>query len=492
MCSTLVWSKLLINSAIIQPWVWMEALVVAAFNEVCRVSDTTLECEDPVPKLRKMAVCTLCLDALQNCLSPSNIASKVIAPLTELSSQFSSYALNVSVPVSLIVRHRIAHLYLKKNGEKRELNDIPSVKEVIKLVINSYIKTNFKAINVDLDSPFHINVILTHPEVMEDCQFLAKLFPKSFPRNGKNLSCSDFSHKLLDKLLESTNDEDILRRKVEIPPAESSVSCKINRVHFEHDSIFLAGRYNKYSRELSQTPWVIDGDRIMKTSVQELITEHIFPLLKPNGEYCKTLQSYIIFSASGREDVDVRCLGLGRPFVLECVNPRNVNFSQNDLNDIEKTINSSTTDIAVKFLQKVSKNEIQKLKEGEQEKTKIYSCICCCKDEITQEQLNELNKLQNIIIGQKTPMRVLHRRNLDTRKRSILEMSAKLIEPHKFSLKLTTEAGTYIKEFVHGDFGRTIPSLSHFLHTETDIIALDVDGINIDWPPEIKSKEIQV
>ena len=30
----------------------------------------------------------------------------------------------------------------------------------------------------------------------------------------------------------------------------------------------LLGRYNKYSRELSQTPWFIDGVRKTETSVQ--------------------------------------------------------------------------------------------------------------------------------------------------------------------------------------------------------------------------------
>lgn len=42
-------------------------------------------------------------------------------------------------------------------------------------------------------------------------------------------------------------------------------------------------------------------------------------------------------------------------------------------------------------------------------------------------------------------------------------------------LHLTTQAGTYIKEFVHGDLGRTTPSLGSLLGLEVDIIALDVE-----------------
>lgn len=34
---------------------------------------------------------------------------------------------------------------------------------------------------------------------------------------------------------------------------------------------------------------------------------------------------------------------------------------------------------------------------------------------------------------------------------------------------------SYIKEFVHGDFGRTKPNLGNFLNSETDILQLDVE-----------------
>jgi tRNA pseudouridine synthase 10 len=44
-----------------------------------------------------------------------------------------------------------------------------------------------------------------------------------------------------------------------------------------------------------------------------------------------------------------------------------------------------------------------------------------------------------------------------------------------FKLDIKAQAGTYIKEFVHGDFGRTQPSLGHLLGgVHVDILALDV------------------
>lgn len=38
---------------------------------------------------------------------------------------------------------------------------------------------------------------------------------------------------------------------------------------------FFTGRYNKFSRTLSQTPWVIGGERKMESSVQEIICDSI-------------------------------------------------------------------------------------------------------------------------------------------------------------------------------------------------------------------------
>ena len=81
-----------------------------------------------------------------------------------------------------------------------------------------------------------------------------------------------------------------------------------------------------------------------------------------------------------------------------------------------------------------------------------------------------------LVLKQKTPIRVLHRRSLATRSRSILEMEARLLENQTeiFKLRLKTEAGTYVKEFVHGDFGRTQPSIAQLLGMEADILGLDV------------------
>jgi tRNA pseudouridine synthase 10 len=39
-------------------------------------------------------------------------------------------------------------------------------------------------------------------------------------------------------------------------------------------------------------------------------------------------------------------------------------------------------------------------------------------------------------------------------------------------------AGMYVKEFVHGDFGRTVPSVGSLLGCKADILQLDVEAVH--------------
>ena len=53
-------------------------------------------------------------------------------------------------------------------------------------------------------------------------------------------------------------------------------------------------------------------------------------------------------------------------------------------------------------------------------------------------------------------------------------METEWIDAHHFNLFMTTSAGTYVKEFVHGDRGRTRPNVGLVLGCDADILQLDV------------------
>ena len=51
------------------------------------------------------------------------------------------------------------------------------------------------------------------------------------------------------------------------------------------------------------------------------------------------------FISAGREDIDVRMLGEGRPFVLELLNPRHLRHPQSALDAIQAEINATHGDL---------------------------------------------------------------------------------------------------------------------------------------------------
>ncbi|KAJ2790738.1 hypothetical protein H4R20_006965, partial [Coemansia guatemalensis] len=107
------------------------------------------------------------------------------------------------------------------------------------------------------------------------------------------------------------------------------------------------------------------------------------------------------------------------------------------------------------------------------------------------EQLTELNSngKQEMIIDQKTPIRVLHRRAPLTRPKKIVSLEIVHLEGHFYRVRIESGAGTYIKEFVHGDLGRTVPSLASMTGATADILELDVENVSLDFPPPLSTVE---
>uniref|UniRef100_A0A183AES5 tRNA pseudouridine(55) synthase n=1 Tax=Echinostoma caproni TaxID=27848 RepID=A0A183AES5_9TREM len=331
--------------------------------------------------------------------------------------------------------------------------------------------------------------------------------------------------------------------------------------------IVLAGRYVKFSRRLPHTPWIIDSKRKLPSSVEELILN---PLRAQFGS-----GSQLSFSSAGREDVDARCLGLGRPFMVrisyfeaffpDLVRSFSIRAQQSkttgpvDLLRLASLINTQGEGkVLVRDLQIVSSVDATKtIKCGELKKSKHYRALCWCPGgglttELIQrvaEQCNQFSptsKPRNtsdlvwppqsvqsdpdkneastatrpsyprIVFGplevcQLTPIRVLHRRALLDRPRVIKsfelasfeqvmsnpDMDLKDYEPWQklypinelFILHVHCDAGSYVKEFVHGDLGRCTPSLSSLVGRQLDLLALDVCGIDFDWPPILPDPE---
>ncbi|MEM5799408.1 MAG: tRNA pseudouridine(54/55) synthase Pus10 [Candidatus Aenigmatarchaeota archaeon] len=230
-----------------------------------------------------------------------------------------------------------------------------------------------------------------------------------------------------------------------------------NRITFLVRSIFIFGRYQKFSRKMPQCNW---RTRIYRKSVQSVIEK---PLLKQtNGE--KTS-----FHGEGREDVDVRCFGW-RPFVIEVINPRKRKV---DLKKLAKEINKKKY-VKVKDLKIVDRSVVKQLKAAKPDKT--YRAIITFSKPL--KDLSKLKQLECIVINQQTPIRVLQRRADMLRKRKVKKIKYKLLSNKKLELIIRAQSGLYIKELIHGDNGRTQPNVQELLNNKVKNIELDVIKIH--------------
>lgn len=340
--------------------------------------------------------------------------------------------------------------------------------------------------------------------------------------------------------------------------------------------LYIMGRYLKYARDVPQSPWYLEEDdsgvtaqdisaseptevsapepetdhdthRKGRASIEEIISEAVMHFV--TAESC-TLH------ACGREDIDVRMLGNGRPFVckimgaVDQLTPKlatqigayiNSRQGLNVRGDIAIATYDDSRGESVSSMAVADELVWRNMQFKAEGKHKAYRCVIHSSGVVTPAMLEQLelltadssthpesiymaeilaaqkpiekeaekegevvtkrqlwtaadiglapvsttNKgkeeeetesigLHALKIFQKTPLRVLHRRSLLARTRYISNIQTIYINKHCFLMTLVTTAGTYVKELVHGDCGRTVPSVASLFSCPVHMLQLDV------------------
>lgn len=246
-------------------------------------------------------------------------------------------------------------------------------------------------------------------------------------------------------------------------------------IRLQVNPLYVVGRYRKLVRGIPQSRWLCSNCRgkgcekcnwtgkTYPESVEEIIEQ-------PFLEATRGVESS--FHASGREDIDARMLGNGRPFVIEITKPRKRFL---DLKKLEKAVNAyAKGKVKVSNLCSADRDVVRKLKKAESAQ-KEYRVIIKFENKITARNLRLLEeKLTNTVIKQRTPTRVLHRRANLTREKYIYEVKVKKLSPKKAEVRIRCQGGLYVKELVTADDGRTKPSVSEILKNKAEPIELDV------------------
>jgi len=245
-------------------------------------------------------------------------------------------------------------------------------------------------------------------------------------------------------------------------------------------STFVKGRYNKFIRGIPQTHWdcrVCRGKgcelcnfsgKQYETSVEELISPEFVKEAKAVGSK---------FHGAGREDIDVKMLGEGRPFVLELKSPK---IRTLDLEKLQKRVNKrNKKKVKITNLIFSSKKQVKSLKFNAENTKKVYRALTSSNENVPKEKfeilLNELKRsFENQKIQQRTPNRVSHRRADKIREKTIFQIEGRFIKPKVYEFIIEAQGGTYIKEVINGDNGRTTPSFTEIFGFPIECRKLDV------------------
>ncbi|MDA8531166.1 tRNA pseudouridine(54/55) synthase Pus10 [Candidatus Poseidonia alphae] len=352
-------------------------------------------------------------------------------------------------------------------------------------------------------------------------------------------------------------------------------------------AVYVYGRYKKLERGIPQTRWPCrackgrgckrcdDTGLQYKRSVQDLIGNPLLELFEANEHS---------FHGMGREDIDVRCMGRGRPFVIEFKNPRKrsvdpqvmmdrinslaegsveitsmrpstrsevvrikdtpaeksytIRFRVEPMNEAEYEVLTAPVDLTKEDVQTRSTKKRRRQRRGDRnsDRTKPLEAVlevpaasptedelkAMKKDELValavKHELKKTGKkaelverilaalppapktfdlpddetiiqvienLNGVKLAQRTPERVAHRRADLIRRRTVYQAHPPTIEiaedgVREVEVTLRCESGTYVKETVHGDSGRTQPSIASLIKAKCNVVWLDVGDIHAD------------
>jgi tRNA pseudouridine synthase 10 len=260
----------------------------------------------------------------------------------------------------------------------------------------------------------------------------------------------------------------------ETPEVTVLVDPEFNTAEVQVRSVFVYGRYRKLMRGIPQTRWPCRkcGGRGCDAcggtgqqyadSVEELVARPFMEALE--GE------EHALHGA-GREDIDARMLGQGRPFVLEVRTPRSRSW---DPEEMASRINGSAVGkIEVSDLRPSDKSEVVSLKEANWEKT--YLITFQVEGGASRDELEDAaGSMNGTVVRQRTPQRVAHRRADKERPRMVKHLALVDLREDTVQVEVRGESGIYVKELIHGDRGRTQPSMAELLGRPCTVVELDV------------------
>ncbi|KAJ5068593.1 tRNA pseudouridine synthase pus10-related [Anaeramoeba ignava] len=436
------------------------------YKELKQKLKTAMNVEENQTNPFKTKICPSCFGILQNDI----VSDIIIKTKKRFYSSFKSFNISLQIPD------------LKPESKIIEEEKLDPSNQFI--AFKHYLKNIIFLEKINFEQNFNSKMV---PQVKAKLEICVKWIPSNeIEENNSNQNLNQNSNQnSIQNLNQNSNQNLNVKRKRtrRTKPKRKTQNDYLDEmekiglsldVETKHQSIWITGNYEKYSRRVSHSPWHFENVKEGINSVQEFIAPHFMQVFKGKS---------IKFMSSGREDVDVRMLYPGRPFLIEIIDPhdpnQNIDFSQYE----QMIKNQSDGIVCANSLRFGTIQDQTQIKEGEENKRKEYWGIVWLSKPTDKSKINQIvaqvysEKSDSFVIYQKTPVRVLHRRAILSRERKIFSLQFDLINPHFLFMKTQTQAGTYIKEFVNSDFGRTSPSIAELFQCKAELVQLDVKNI---------------
>ena len=340
------------------------------------------------------------------------------------------------------------------------------IKMMAEMITEQLTKYEFK--KMQLGAHFPKDQIITEDELRTQ-----------YGANGSQAIKSAFNDALGEQLVSNIENIELVKEQPEVMLLIDTLTLEPS---IELRSLYLYGRYKKLERGIPQTRWPCRSCKGRKdgcescegtgqqyaTSVQDQIGEPLRAAFEARDT---------AFHGMGREDIDVRCLGRGRPFVIEMKGPER---RYADLKEMTELVNSTSNGrVEISELRISRRSEVARIKGTDAEKS--YTIRFKIEGECDAEKIEEtISSLEGETLEQQTPQRVAHRRADKIRKRKVVSISNISVEENEAQMDVRVESGTYVKELVHSDEGRTVPSVAGLLELPCEVIWLDVNDVHAD------------
>lgn len=382
--------------------------------------------------------CYLCLGILEE-HNLWNVAKTIAEKLADCNT--STFSIGVIVPKSVFL-HRIAIIpYInEKLADEFGVNiaGMVMVKNVAKHFLSKLI-TNFSKKTLISDSELFVEVKYMNSNDQDGLAQIDSVMTgnkkrkESFSSRVSNLKSSDIK--------------------------EYSPDCLVDNSTFEiqvlHSNIYLMGRYNKYCRSIRD----MSARKLISVKLKEL-----------------TNSTSVRLFMKGIEDYDVKILGNGKPFFIELNTPKLSNMEEQYIDKYMKDINSLET-VSVSNLVKADKFAYNSVKNSSCVITYLAK-LSTSTDILNDEDVLRLNEMKGMSVDQAVPIRLLDSEPFDTNQVCIHEMDLKREAGDFYELTIKVSGGCHVKEFIHGDLGRTEPSLKSILGVSFEILQLDLTNFS--------------